>query len=163
MWRCWRLDGVGIFRIDPYHCEVVTATGDAFLGVDALPGCAGVVGAVERVGFAPRPARTCGGDRGRDSDADSAEALGDGGESSGELLPGVAAVGGFEKTAAGARPRAILPRALSRGPQHGVDGARVGGIEGEVDRAGVLVFVEHLCQVSPPSVERKTPRSGFGP
>ncbi len=62
----------------------------------------------------------------------------------GELLPGVAAVGGFEKTAAGAGPRAVFPGALARGPQHGVDGARVGGIEREVDRAGVFVFVEHL-------------------
>ena len=81
---------------------------------------------------------------GRDRDADAAEAVRDGWESGGELLPGVAAVGGFEKTAAGAGPRAVFPGALARGPQHGVDGARVGGIEREVDRAGVFVFVEHL-------------------
>src|SRR6185295_1449656 len=59
-------------------------------------------------------------------------------------MPGVAAVSGFVKPAAGTLPRAVFPRPLTRRPQVSVNDFRVLRIEGERDRAGVLVFVENF-------------------
>src|SRR6185369_10627561 len=59
-------------------------------------------------------------------------------------MPGVAAISSFVKPAAGALPRAVLPWALTRGPQVSVNDFRVLRIESERDRAGVLVFVENF-------------------
>src|ERR1043165_5112490 len=80
----------------------------------------------------------------------TAESLGEIGQPAGELVPGRAAVGGLEKAAAGSGEGGVLPRALTRLPEHGIDGFRVARVEGEVDGAGGLVLVEDFREGAAP-------------
>ena len=60
-----------------------------------------------------------------------------------QLLPGGAAVDGAIKAAA--RAAAVeAPRRAPRLPQRRIDDVRVGGIEGEVDAAGLGVLVKNF-------------------
>ena len=68
------------------------------------------------------------------------------GQAAGELLPGVAAVGGLEDAAVGAVPFAVLPRAFARLPQCGIDDVGVRGIDLHIVAADVLVLVENLLE-----------------
>src|SRR6185503_12811293 len=66
----------------------------------------------------------------------------------GELAPVVAAVGGLPQAAARAvRRRVDVPGWPPRLPERGVDRPRIAGLEGEVDRASVLVRAENLFPV----------------
>src|SRR5208282_5381699 len=63
-----------------------------------------------------------------------------------ELLPGRAAIGGFEDAAAGAAERPILGESLLLLPERGVDDAWIRGIDADVVAAGVFVLEEHLFE-----------------
>src|SRR5579875_743559 len=62
------------------------------------------------------------------------------------LLPGVAAVSGFEQAASGAAPGAVLPRTLTRLPKSGVDDVGVVGIDLHIGAAHVRPFIEHFLK-----------------
>src|SRR5579871_2529131 len=143
--RIGDVDGILIPGVHLDLGEVEAAAPDAFLVVDAPPTFAGVVGAVQAaelggIDQGVNAARVVGGN----ADADAAELLFRRGQAAGELVPGGAAVGGLEQAAARALPGAVLPRALPRRPEHGVDRFRGGRVEGQGDGAGVLVLVQHL-------------------
>src|SRR5271167_336616 len=62
-------------------------------------------------------------------------------------MPGVAAIGGFIETAAGAvEAEARGPGWTARGPQAGVNHLGVAGIEDEIHAACVFVFVEDFLK-----------------
>ena len=150
---------VGVGGIDGHLAEVPAAAPEALLVVDQMPGSAGVVGDVDAtggfggVGAAGRghaEGRRDGraqvvddgveavGIRRRDGDADFAnEAIV--GQAVGELMPIVAAVSGFPEAAAGqVRRRVNGPRRAAGGPQRSIDGARMPGIEREIECAHVV-------------------------
>src|SRR5689334_21507835 len=59
-------------------------------------------------------------------------------------VPRVSATGGFERTVPFTVIRiAVFPRALARGPENSIDSFGVRGIEGDLNRPGVLIFVEN--------------------
>src|SRR5271157_610248 len=144
---------VAVLGIDADAGEVRAAAVDALLVVDAAPGAAGVVGAIEPAGIPPgfhqgvHPV----GVAGRDADADAAgprgHPLGEGGQPAGKLVPGVAAVGGLEQPAVRPRECAVSPRTLPRLPQHRINDLRIAGVEGEIRGARMLIFIEHLLPV----------------
>ena len=75
---------------------------------------------------------------GRDGDADLADEV-VGGQAAGELLPGVAAVGGFVESAAGQVGRSVDgPWRTARGPERGVEDCGIFGVDGDVDGADVV-------------------------
>ena len=143
--------------------EVPAAAPEPVLGVDQLPGGAGVVGDVNSAGGCgagrrrrPPPRADAGataaagivdhgpeavGIAGRDGDADLADEV-VGGQAAGQLLPGVAAVGGFVQAAAGQVGRRVdRPWRTARGPQRSVEHARILGVDGDVDGADVVGIV----------------------
>src|SRR5690606_2693195 len=125
--------------------HVVPGARDEVLVVaDALPGGAVVVGAVQAALLGvldQRPhAPGLGGGGGH---ADLAErALRQAG-AAGDVLPGLAAVGGHPQAAVGAAAR-DLPEGAVGLPDRGVHDARV-GVQRQVDRAGLGALVEHLA------------------
>ena len=145
--RVRRVDDVRVRGIDADVGEVVAASPDARLGVHLRPARARIIRSVE-----PRGAR---GDPGvdplriirREADADAAQAVGCCWQTAGQRLPRRAAVSGFEQAARRADVGVVVfPRALARGPQHGIHVLRVRRIESEIDRPGVLVFVQHVLK-----------------
>ena len=62
------------------------------------------------------------------------------------LLPGGAAVGGFENAAIGAAERAVFRESLLLLPQRGVDGVGVARIDAHVVAAGVFVLIKNLLE-----------------
>src|ERR1019366_4891185 len=74
---------------------------------------------------------------GRNADADAAQPLRGRGQAPSQLAPVFAAVDGLEQAAIRTRESAVLPRPGTRLPHHGVYVARVGRIEGQINRAGV--------------------------
>ena len=79
----------------------------------------------------------------RNGDADAPEhAVGQAGRAR-DIGPGVAAVGGFEQAAAGAAAIEVIGIAAHL-PEAGVEHARIGGVHGEIDRAGVGAAREDL-------------------
>ena len=142
--RVGRVDDVGIGRIDADVGEVVAASPDARFGVHPRPARARIVRSVEAGCARGRPRVDPFPVTRRDADPDAAHAVGVRRQAAGERLPRAAAVDGLEQTARGSAVGvAVFPRSLTRGPEHGIHGLRVRRVEGEVDRAGVLVFVEH--------------------
>src|SRR6185437_4485499 len=72
--------------------------------------------------------------------------LEDGRQAASELVPGGAAVGGFEDAAAGAVEAEVFGEALLLLPECGVDDLRILRINGDVVGAGVLVLIEDLLE-----------------
>jgi len=142
------VDRVFIPGIDLDAAEVVAASVDTFFAVHLLPAFAGIVGAVDAaIFFSVNPGVHAVGIAGRDSGADAADALGFAGKAFGELMPGVAAVGGFVESAAGAVVAAAdAPGRTARRPEAGEDDLRVAGIEDEVHASGVFIFVENFLE-----------------
>src|SRR5271157_40477 len=192
------VDHVLVLRVDTHAGEIRSASVDAILAVDFLPGNAGVIGAIEagatRRGFgrfraarastsraratrgagptaAATSAATGGFDQGihaiaiagRDADADAAEPLGGRGQASSQLAPVVAAVGGLEQAAVRTGESAVLPWPGTRLPHHGVHVARVGRVEGQINRAGVLILVKNLAPVLAAIDGAKDAALGVGP
>src|ERR1700690_320782 len=90
------IDDVRISGIDAHAAEVVAASVDTRLVVDLPPAFAGIVGAVDAAFlFRIHPRVQTIGVAGRNGGADAADAVVFTGQSSGELAPVVAAVGGF--------------------------------------------------------------------
>ena len=148
--RVRRVDDVRVRRIDADVGEVVAASPDARLGVHLRPARARIVRSVE--------ARRARGDPGvdpfrigrRDADADAAQAVGGRRQAAGERLPRRAAVSGLEEAARRADVGVVVfPRALARGPEHGIHRLCVRRIEGEIDGPRVLVFVQHVVKRAP--------------
>ncbi len=145
--RVRRVDDVGVLRVDADVGEVVAAAPHARLVVHARPAGAGVVGPIDAADLARRghprvdAIRVARGD----PDADAAQPLRRRREAARQRLPRRAAVGGLEQAAR--RPDVgvvVLPRALAGRPERRVHRLRVRRVEREIDRAGVLVFVENL-------------------
>ena len=150
---------VGVGGIDGDLAEVPAAAPEPLLAIDQLPRCAGVVGDVDAAGGlgrrwrrAPRPRGRVArrraeiihnrpeavGIAGRDGDADLADEVVVG-QAAGQLMPGVAAVGGFIQAAAGhIGGRIDRPWRTARGPQRCVERARILGIDGQIDRADIV-------------------------
>src|SRR5579885_2091041 len=61
-------------------------------------------------------------------------------------MPVIAAVGGFEDTAVGAAPGAVLPRSLAGLPQACIKHAAIFGVHLDIGTASVFVFVKHLLK-----------------
>ena len=72
--------------------------------------------------------------------------LDDGGQATGEFLPGIAAVGRFEDAAVGPAKRPVFEEALLLLPERGVDGVGLARVEPDVVAAGVFVLVENLLE-----------------
>ena len=124
------VDDVRIVRGNGNTHRAGTATADATIAIYQVPGFAGVVGTVDAGAIFFRfhrgvdPIRLAL----RNGNADAAEAVVGCGEALGERAPGVSAVGGFEKSAAGADERfaaANFPRSDAGGPENSVDGLGV--------------------------------------
>src|SRR5271156_1456945 len=131
-----------ISRVHSYIAEVPAAAPDAFLVRHFVPGSTGVVRTINAAFFGVdncvHEIRVCG------SDGDSNSANTFGGQASGELLPGVTGVRGFEYSAAGAVGRRInTPRWATRIPKRGVNRPRVLRIKCEVDSADVIALVQN--------------------
>ena len=142
-----RVDDVGVGRVDAHVAEVVAAPPHARLRVDQRPGRAGIVRSVETGGARGDPRVNPLRIGRRDADPYPAQAVSRGRKALGQRLPRRPAVGGLEEAAGRAGVRVVvLPGRLSRRPQHRVHRLRVRRIEREVDRAGVLVLVEHLLE-----------------
>src|SRR5205807_6767642 len=61
-----------------------------------------------------------------------------------ELLPVLAAIGGFKNATAGSVPRTVFPWAFARLPQGGVSDVGVAGIDLHVGAADVFVAIENF-------------------
>src|SRR5262249_29965353 len=110
---------------------------------DAREARAVVVGAIEPPGLGVDDRVDARGLRGRDAEPDPARMLWE--TSAAELGPRGPAVRRLEEAAArSARRRIDVPRRPPRLPERRVDDARVAGTEREVDRARVVVPVQHL-------------------
>ena len=143
------VDDVGIARVDPHTGEIRASPVYPVFVIDPLPGGSGIVGPVHAAGVAPGfhqrvhavPVRR------RNADADAAQPLVETRQPAGELLPGVAAIGGAKQAAAQPRKRPVLPRPLPRLPQHGVNNGGAARIESQIHRAGVLILIEDPLEV----------------
>ena len=136
-------DGVGVLRIGEHVVVVPGALTQVALRARHLPGGAAVLGteqgALLRLHDRPHPARP----GGRAGDADAPlDALRQA-RVAGQLGPGVAAVDRLEDAAAGAA-RLQDPRPADHLPERGVEDARVGRVDAEVDGAGLGVAEQHL-------------------
>ena len=138
------VDDVFVLGIHAHAGEVGSAPGNALLRVHALPGCSRVVGAIECARFRFHQRVHAVRIRGCDPDANPSEPFRRSGKPTRELLPGAAAIRGFEKPARGTTPFAVFPRPLARCPQNRVDIVGIGGIECQIYRAGVLILIKHL-------------------
>ena len=135
-----RVDRIGIFRLDGHAAEVPAARPDTRVAAGARPVRSAVITPVHAAlrGIddcvdAPRAGR-------RNGDSDVARFRRK--PVSDDLGPVIAAVRRFEKTAAGTiRRRIDAPRRAARLPERGVENIRIARLEGEVDRAGVVVVV----------------------
>ena len=137
---------VRILWIDAHFGEIRSATPQTHVGVDASPAFAGVIRSIDaaKIRRIDYSVETCGSAR-RRPEADAAEPLGDRRQPVRERMPRCPTIGGFVESARGAiEGAANLPRGLPPGPQHGVHRVRVAGVERNVERAGVLVAVEHF-------------------
>ena len=146
------VDRVRVLRVHRHPAEVPAALPDPPVRARARPGRTavgrGVQAALFRVHERVHAARLARGKR----DSDSAELLR--GKASGDRLPRVAAVDrAVEPAARPVRGRVGVPGRPPRLPERGQDRLRVRGIEGEIDRAGVLVLEED-ARPGPASVLR---------
>ncbi len=118
------------------------ALAEAVVVGEDVPGFAAVVGAEDAalLGFDDGPDAI--GIGAGDGDADAAE-NGFGQAVAFEFLPGGAAIGGAIEAAAGAAA-VEAPRSAAHLPERGVDDVGIGGIEGEIDAAGLGIFVENF-------------------
>ncbi len=134
---------VGVRRIHGQLAEVPAAAPDALVARHLRPRRARVVGAVEPALLRVHDGVDAPAVGGRHGDADAPEALGR--QPRRQRLPRRAAVGRLEDAAARAvRRRVDAPRRTPRVPERGVHDLRVLRVELQVDRADVLVLVEHL-------------------
>ncbi len=62
------------------------------------------------------------------------------------MLPGLAAVNGFEDAAASSVPRTVLPGAFACFPKRCVSRVRIPGIDQHIRAAGVFVLVQDLLE-----------------
>src|SRR5581483_10091808 len=136
-------DAVGVARVGDDVREIPGALADGVIVARARPGGPRVVGAEQpariRLDQGPHPVRI---DR-RDGEAHLADgAAGQAGVAR-EFPPGVAAVRRLPDPAP--RPAGDqLPGAAYRLPEPGVEDPRVGGVHGEVARAGAVALEEDL-------------------
>src|SRR6185312_955063 len=141
------VDLVGVARIGADPGEIGSATPDALLVVYACPALASVVGSEQTAVV------TFCFDEGvhaiviawRNGEADASKALRVGWKPACQLMPAGAAIYRLEQSAAGAVVRiARRPWRPARGPHVGIDDLRIGGIEGEIDTAGVLILIQNF-------------------
>ena len=153
--RARRIDHIRVLRVD-LHFGVVAAPPDGGRArIHLPPAFAGVIRSIEAVGFAGRLNHGVDALRfaGRNREPDAAQAILKRRQAASQRLPAASAVSRFEQPDAGTGEPAVLPGRLSGLPQHGVDSLRIGRIEGQIDSAGVFIFVEHLFE-GPASVGR---------
>src|SRR5690606_20477642 len=137
------VDGVGVLRVGIDVVVVPGALAQVAVLAAARPGFPVVVRAEHRAVLGlddgPNPARL----RARGSHADLADdlTLRQAGVA-GDLLPGIAAVGGSPETGVLAARREEV-RAAPGFPDRGVEDARVGRVHRQVDRAGLAALVQH--------------------
>ena len=138
--------GVGVPRIGEHVVVVPGALAQLALGARHLPVGAAVLGTEQRtllrLDDGPHPSRP-----GRGAgDADAAlDALRQAGIVA-DLGPGVAAVGGLEDAASGPA-RLQDPGPADHLPQRRVQDARIGGVDAEVDGAGLCIAEQHPLPV----------------
>ena len=138
-----RVDCVGVLRVGEDVAVIPGALAQDVLVVDLGPGAAAVVGAEDAAigGFHQRPDAVRIGRRNGDADASEHAARQAG--SARNVGPGIAAVGRFEEAAAGAAAIEMIGIAAHL-PEAGVEHARIAGVHGEIDRAGVGAAREDL-------------------
>ena len=156
------IDRVRILRIHRHAAEVPAALPDPPVRARARPGRAAVRGGVEaaflRVHERVYPARVARSKR----DPDATEILR--GEAPRDRLPGVAAVlGAVEAAARPVRGRVRVPGRPPRLPERGEDRPRVGRVEGEIDRARVLVLEENARPAPAAVLRAEDPALGVRP
>src|SRR6185437_9069610 len=141
------VDLIGVTRVGADPGEIGSATPDTLLVVYAGPALASVVGSEQAAGVAFRfdecvhaiVIAWCNGE------ADASEALRVGWKPARQLMPAGAAIHRLEQSAAGAVVRVARgPWRPARGPHVGIDDLRIGGIEGEIDSAGVLILIQNF-------------------
>src|SRR6185312_7558866 len=144
-----RIYNVLVLRIGFHFRKVVPSSPKTLIAVELLPALACIVAAVDtavcRIGSNGRiqPRRIAR----RDAKPDPGKPLADIGQTLCKLVPGRAAIGRLIQPAVGPVPRTVLPGTLAAGPEIGVYDLRIDRIDRDLDRPGVLIFVEHFVPV----------------
>src|SRR5882724_2539887 len=157
--RVHRINAIRILRIRGNLAKIPPALPDTRVGTLACPRGAGVIGTIQpaRVAIDERihTLRRRRGDR-------QANATNRGRKSMRrDLCPVITAIDGFVQPAAGSvRWWINIPGRAPRLPQRGIDHVRIIGLEGEVDRARIIILAEYL--LSAPATVTRTINTAFG-